>query len=102
VNPYDGSHISAAVEVAGPEDIDLAVAAAEAAFKTGPWSTFTGSQRAACMDKLADLITANTKEFAYLDAICMGAPMSASSAYFVPSAVNAFRCKHQLLSHEIT
>jgi aldehyde dehydrogenase (NAD+) len=54
------------------------------------------------MNKLADLIAANTKEFAYLDAICMGAPMSVNSAYFVPSAVNAFRCKRQLLSHETT
>jgi hypothetical protein len=52
------------------------------------------------MNKLADLIAANTKELAYLDAICMGEPSAVNSAYFVPSAVNSFKCKHILVWKE--
>jgi hypothetical protein len=43
-----------AVEAASSQDVEFAVAAASAAFK-GPWSLFTGSQRAACLNKFADL-----------------------------------------------
>lgn len=45
---YD-SLVVAGVQVAGSADIDAAVAAAAAAFKTGPWHTFSGQERAACM-----------------------------------------------------
>ncbi|KAE8441370.1 hypothetical protein EG329_005473 [Mollisiaceae sp. DMI_Dod_QoI] len=91
VNPFDETTIPAAVQVAGEEDVNLAVEAALAAFKTGPWSTFTGAQRAVCMHKFADLIDANAKELADLDAICMGAPSAANAGFLIPEAAAVFR-----------
>ncbi|KUJ08169.1 putative aldehyde dehydrogenase [Mollisia scopiformis] len=90
-NPFDGSTIPAAVQIAGAEDIALAVAAAQSAFKTGPWSTFTGAQRAACMHKFADLIVENAKELADLDALCMGAPIASNAGFIIPEAAAVFR-----------
>ncbi|KAL3474477.1 Aldehyde/histidinol dehydrogenase [Aspergillus californicus] len=56
------------------EDVDNAVAAARAALN-GPWSKFTGLQRAKCLYKLADLLEKNAKEAAYYESICSGRVM---------------------------
>ncbi|KAH9207558.1 putative aldehyde dehydrogenase [Leptodontidium sp. 2 PMI_412] len=91
VNPFNGEPISAAVQVAGQEDIDLAVSYAQAAFKSGPWSTYTGAQRAVYLNKLADLIDANAHKLAALDSLCMGAPIAVAENFVVPQAAVAFR-----------
>ncbi|KAG4431548.1 hypothetical protein IFR05_012961 [Cadophora sp. M221] len=90
-NPFDGSKIDAAVQVAGEEDVELAVSAAQAAFKSGPWSTYTGSQRAKCMLKFADLIDAKAAKLAELDSITMGAPTAIGAGFLIPAAAAAFR-----------
>jgi aldehyde dehydrogenase (NAD+) len=77
--------------VAGPEEIDLAVSAATTAFKTGPWSTFTGAQRAKCLNKFADLLEEHASELAALDAMCMGAPIGIGKTLASISA-GVFRC----------
>ncbi|KAK0105195.1 hypothetical protein ONS96_004596 [Cadophora gregata f. sp. sojae] len=89
-NPFDGSKIDAAVQVAGGEDVDLAVAAAEVAFKSGPWSTYTGSQRAKCMLKFADLIESSLQELAELVMVTMGAPL-AMGHLMIPAVAQTFR-----------
>ncbi|KAH7390095.1 putative aldehyde dehydrogenase [Cadophora sp. MPI-SDFR-AT-0126] len=89
-NPFDGSKINAAVQVAGEQDIDIAVAAAEAAFRSGPWSTFTGQQRAKCMLKFADLMEEKVQELAELDSITMGAPVGVGH-FLIPAAAATFR-----------
>jgi aldehyde dehydrogenase (NAD+) len=81
------------VDVAGPSDIEDAVAAAKAAFTTGPWSTFSGAQRAACLNKFADLLEENAEELAYLDALCMGMPSGINAAFIIPQAAAIFRCE---------
>ncbi|KAK5219759.1 hypothetical protein LTR47_011447 [Exophiala xenobiotica] len=74
-NPIDDSVVTSEVQVAGPADVDAAVAAARAAFQGGPWKSFTGAQRAACMNKLADLIEANLDGLCRLESIAMGQPI---------------------------
>jgi aldehyde dehydrogenase (NAD+) len=64
------------VQVAGPEDVDLAVEAATNAFKKGKWSKFSGPQRAACMLKFADLFEQNLEKLAKLETVAMGQPVS--------------------------
>ncbi|KAL1969442.1 hypothetical protein VTN77DRAFT_8880 [Rasamsonia byssochlamydoides] len=88
-NPADESLVVKGVQAAGPEDVDAAVDAATAAFKTGPWSTYSASKRAELMLKLADLIDANTERLAQLESVAMGQPIflarmgvSAASAFF--------------------
>ncbi|RDW67070.1 putative aldehyde dehydrogenase-1 [Coleophoma crateriformis] len=91
VNPFDDSVIPAEVHVAGEEDVNDAVEAARAAFKTGPWSTYTGAQRAVHMHKFADLIEKNAVELATLDTISMGAPIAVLAGFIIPHVVAVFR-----------
>jgi aldehyde dehydrogenase (NAD+) len=55
------------------------VAAARAAFETGPWSGFTAAQRAQCLSKFADLIEAKADEIGKIEAASIGQPVAASS-----------------------
>jgi aldehyde dehydrogenase (NAD+) len=93
VNPYDESIVTTDVEIAGQEDIDLAVAAAQAAFTTGPWATYGGAQRARLMNKLAELIDEHAEELAYLDAVSMGMPVAINAGFTIPETANIFRCE---------
>ena len=71
VNPATEKH-AASVYEAGAEDVDVAVAAAKAAFPA--WSELDASARGQWMTKLADKIEENMAEISYLDAISMGKP----------------------------
>jgi aldehyde dehydrogenase (NAD+) len=88
-NPADGSLVGVA-EVAGPEDVDAAVAAASAAFK-GEWSTFTGLQRRTCLLKFADLIEKRIPELARVDTLSMGVPLMLSQHFLHPWGVGLLR-----------
>lgn len=92
VNPKDGSLISATVHSASAEDIEAAVKAAREAYESGPWTTFTGAQRAKCINKLADLLDANAKEIAYQESICSGRPLGMLIAE-VPRSAAVWRCE---------
>jgi aldehyde dehydrogenase (NAD+) len=91
INPATDEKVTDDVQVAGPEDIDAAVAAAKAAFK-GPWKNFTGAQRAKCMNKFADLLDENIDELARLEAIAMGQPVLVAKA-FINLCSPGWRCK---------
>jgi aldehyde dehydrogenase (NAD+) len=66
VNPYSGKVWATAPE-ADPEDVDLAVRAARAAFDSGPWRTMTGTERARLMRRLAELIADNAESLARVE-----------------------------------
>lgn len=74
VSPRNGE-LLAHVAQAGPEDIDLAVAAARRAFE-GEWSRFKPFDRQQVMLKLADLVERHYDELAMLDTLDMGGPIS--------------------------
>jgi len=68
INPYDESVI-ATVEAAGEKDVDAAVAAARAAFKTGSeWRNLTPQERGVLLWKLADLCKRDEHILATIDA----------------------------------
>lgn len=58
-NPKNGELVADDVPVAGPEDVDEAVRAAEAAFPA--WRKTTPAKRRDMLNKLADLIDAHSK-----------------------------------------
>ncbi|KEF58788.1 uncharacterized protein A1O9_03631 [Exophiala aquamarina CBS 119918] len=62
----------ASVYEAGAEDVDLAVAAAKAAFPA--WAALNAAERAGYLYKLADAIEKNIDELGYVEAITMGKP----------------------------
>ncbi|RFU24681.1 hypothetical protein B7463_g11651, partial [Scytalidium lignicola] len=83
-NPTDDSHVGD-IQAAGPEDIDDAVAASEAALK-GEWGSYTGAQRAKCILKLADLMDAKAAEIAKIDTLSMGTPISILNYGLLPGS----------------
>ena len=88
-NPATGE-VLARVAEGGREDIDRAVRAARKAFD-GPWSKLTPSERGKLIWKLADLLEQHAEEFATLETLDNGKPLTISRAADVPLAVDLFR-----------
>jgi phenylacetaldehyde dehydrogenase len=89
-NPATGE-ILARVAEGDREDIDRAVAAARAAFDSGPWSKMTPSERGRLIWKLADLIEKHGEEFAQLESLDNGKPLSIARIADIPGTVDMFR-----------
>ncbi len=90
-NPATGEIIDT-VPDAGKEDVDLAVAAAKAAFEDGRWSKKTPAQRSAVLSKMADLIEARSEEIARIESEDTGKPYEfVSKGGDVPFAVDNLR-----------
>jgi phenylacetaldehyde dehydrogenase len=89
-DPATGEVI-ATVPAAGAADVDRAVDAARRAFDSGPWRRMAASERGRIIWKFADLIEARTEEFATLDSIDNGKPLTATRAVDVPLSVDLFR-----------
>jgi len=90
---YDPStgEILAEVAEGDREDIDRAVKAARAAFDRGPWRRMHPSERGKLMWKLAELIDSHTQEFAELESLDNGKPLTIARAADVPLAADMFR-----------
>jgi phenylacetaldehyde dehydrogenase len=89
-NPATGEEI-ARVSEGDAKDVDLAVRAARKAFDDGPWRRLTASERGRMIWKLADLIEAHTEEFAELESLDNGKPLTVARAADVPLCVDMFR-----------
>ncbi|MBC2606713.1 aldehyde dehydrogenase family protein [Pelagicoccus albus] len=72
-------------------DIDLAVKAARRAFESGPWARMTPSDRSKIIWKIADLLEENADQFAELEALDNGKPITVAKAADVALAVDLFR-----------
>ena len=89
-NPATGDVITT-VPSAGKEDVDLAVAAARAAFESPEWGGARPVDRERWLFRLADLVEANAKELAELETLDNGKPFVISQRVDVPSAVDFLR-----------
>src|SRR5882672_9453560 len=89
-NPATGE-VLAMVAEGDSEDIHQAVQAARRAFQDGPWPRLTSSERGRLLWKLADLLEANTEEFATLESLDNGKPVGVARVADVPLAVDLFR-----------
>lgn len=89
-NPATGQTLSHVAE-GDKADINKAVTAARRAFETGDWPGLTSSERGKLLWKLADLLEANTEEFAELESLDNGKPKAVAAAADVPLAVDLFR-----------
>jgi phenylacetaldehyde dehydrogenase len=89
-NPATGTVISQVAE-GDAEDVNRAVAAARRAFDGKAWSRTTPSVRGRLLWKLADLIEQHTEEFAQLESIDNGKPVSVARVADVPLTVDTFR-----------
>ncbi|MGD0930935.1 MAG: aldehyde dehydrogenase family protein [Candidatus Korobacteraceae bacterium] len=89
-NPATGE-VMAQVAEGDREDINRAVQAARKAFDGGPWPEMTASERGRLIWKLADLIEQHLEEFAQLESLDNGKPLSVARVADVPLAVDLFR-----------
>ena len=89
-NPATGEELARIAE-GDKEDINLAVKAARRAFESGPWRKMTSSERGRLVWKLADLIEQHTEDFALLESLDNGKPLTVARAADVPLAVDLFR-----------
>ena len=61
------------------------------AFESGPWRRMTPSERGRALWKLADLIEQHTEEFAQLETLDNGKPLSVARVADIPLVVDHFR-----------
>jgi phenylacetaldehyde dehydrogenase len=72
-------------------DIDLAAKAARKAFESGPWSRISPAERAKLVWRLGDLIEKHADEFAELEALDNGKPVTNARNGDVDGSINMFR-----------
>ena len=85
------------VPEATERDIDRAVAAARAAFDTGPWPRLTAAERSAYLLRIADNLEQRAAELANAWTGQMGAPISLTRM-LVPQAPTLFRFYGKLIA----
>ena len=90
VNPAT-EKVLANVASCDAEDVDVAVAGARAAFKSGVWSEMHPRTRKQIMVRWADLIEEHADEFALLDTLDMGKSISEMVNIDVPDAIDSIR-----------
>jgi phenylacetaldehyde dehydrogenase len=83
--------IVAQVPAGEKADIDLAVAAARRAFETGPWSRMTPRDRSRLVWRLGDLLELHADEFAELEALDNGKPVTNARKDDVQGSIDMFR-----------
>jgi phenylacetaldehyde dehydrogenase len=89
IDPSTGD-VLARVAEGDKADIDLAVKAARRAFESGPWAKMSASQRGRIIWKIGDLLAENVEEFAELETLDNGKPISVSRVADVPLAADLF------------
>jgi phenylacetaldehyde dehydrogenase len=72
-------------------DIDLAVAAARRAFESGPWSKVSPAERSQLVWRLGDLLEQHADEFAELEALDNGKPVTNARQGDVRGSIEMFR-----------
>ena len=88
-NPKDGTLVSDQVILAGEQDVEAAVTAAEAAFPA--WKRVTAMQRRNILYKFADLLEKHIEKLAELTRITLGAPFASFGKFEIGLAAEAFR-----------
>ena len=75
INPATGA-VWTDVASATAEDIDRAVAAADCAFRSGPWRKMTGGERGRLMDEFARRVVADVDRLATIESTDNGKPIT--------------------------
>jgi phenylacetaldehyde dehydrogenase len=90
LNPATGE-VLARVAEGNAEDVNRAVVAARRAFEDPAWRRMTPSERGRLMMRLADLIEENLEEFAQLESLDNGKPVSVARVADVPLSADCVR-----------
>lgn len=90
INPATGEKIADLSSCSG-RDVDAAVQAARTAFGSGSWSRIDAAERKAVLLRLAGLMEARTEEFALLETLDTGKPLSQTLSVDVPGTISTLR-----------
>lgn len=90
INPANGEVIAELSE-GMPQDIDRAVAAARAAFRSGCWSRMAPRDRMDVLYTFADMVDAHAEELAVLETLDMGKPIGDVVAEDIPAVISTIR-----------
>lgn len=90
VNPADGRTLTQ-VARGQAEDVDAAVASAQAAWRDGRWRLQSPRQRMAMLQRWADLIELHAHELALLETLDMGKPIADVLNIDLPEVLNTVR-----------
>jgi len=90
LSPVDGRLLTQ-VARCGQADVDVAVAAARAAFEDKRWCGLAPAARKRVMIKFADQLLAHAEELALMETLDMGKPIKYARAVDVNSAANCIR-----------
>ncbi|PVE11386.1 gamma-aminobutyraldehyde dehydrogenase [Streptomyces scopuliridis] len=85
VNPATGEELYV-YELAGPADVDAAVAAAREAFPG--WSGTTPGERSDALHRLAAVLAEQADDFAYAESLQCGKPIKLSTEFDVPGTID--------------
>lgn len=96
INPADGS-VVATVDEAGPDDARDAVAAARAAFDEGSWPGTAVTERAAVLERIADLLARDKEPLALLETQDTGKTL-AESRIDIDDVISVFRYYARLVA----
>lgn len=88
ITPLDGSVMTKAAH-STPEDLDLAISAAQEAFKT--WGKTSATERSIILNKIADRIEENLEYIAAVETTDNGKPVRETLAADIPLAIDHFR-----------
>jgi len=95
-NPVTGA-VLAQIAACGPEDVDVAVAAAVAAFDDGRWSRLAPGARKHILLRFADLLEQNAHELAVMESLDSGKPIRECQNTDVPEAIHTIRWHAELI-----
>ena len=90
VNPATGETLAKVVK-GMPEDIDRAVAAAKAAFRSGCWSRIAPRERMDILYRFADLVDQHAEQLAVLETLDMGKPIGDVVGEDLPAVISTIR-----------
>lgn len=95
-NPATGQLI-ADVAACDGADVDVAVASARAAFRSGVWAKLHPSERKQTLMKFAQLVEDHQQELAVLESIDSGKPVGECVAVDVPETIKTLRWHAELI-----
>jgi aldehyde dehydrogenase (NAD+) len=87
-NPATGETLGQIAE-AGREDLDRAVAAARAAFESGPWASMKPRERGRILIRAAEMLLSRAEDFGRIETLDNGKPIFESAKIDVPTAADA-------------
>ncbi|WP_285019104.1 aldehyde dehydrogenase [Novosphingobium sp. fls2-241-R2A-195] len=95
-NPATGEHI-ADIAACDSADVDLAVAAAKAAFEDGRWHRLSPNERKHTLLRFAQLLEDNARELSVLESLDSGKPIAECEGVDIPESIHTIRWHAELI-----